>query len=759
MKYNQYSYIPVTESEALEELQKLDFSLSADKQPKDNLEQFLKTLYFQNPDFDEVSQQLIADFETDLLTFFHSQQALTDTVFQTIALQLLGFIPHVDFEDSADFCQTIAFPITFDRSYFFSNLHQLLACRRKNGMTLIDDLISQDFLPADNDYHFFNGKSLATFETSDLIREIVYVEAPVDTDKDGRLDVIKVYIIRPKTKHKLPSMMTASPYHQGINESASDKRLHQMEGKLEVKTKGRITVETSDFQPLPSEDQDLLPRISATESFSHIDSYSLNDYFLARGFANLYVSGVGTLGSDGFMTSGDYAQIHSFKAVIDWLNGKARAFSSRKRDKQVLADWASGLVATTGKSYLGTMSTGLATTGVDGLRVIIAEAAISNWYDYYRENGLVCSPGGYPGEDLDVLTELTYSRNLAAGDYLHHNHQYQALLEQQIAQLDRSSGDYNQFWEDRNYLPHANQIKAHLVFTHGLQDWNVKPSQVYKILNALPEQVEKHAFLHQGEHVYMHNWQSIDFRESMNALLTKELLGLANGYQLPAVIWQDNAQEQNWETLTHFGSQQTVRLTLGDSQEQIDNHYPDETFKAYCQDYLSFKKDLFDAKANQITVDLDITEELLINGAIRLQLKLKSSHHMGILSAQLLDLGKKKRLTDSPHILEMAAIDNGRNFSREALKELAYKESPYRVITKSVLNLQNRQDLLTIDDIIPDQWMTVSLNLLPTIYRLKKHDKLRLVLYTTDFEHTIRDNSSYSLTVDLKASCLDIPHS
>ena len=107
----------------------------------------------------------------------------------------------------------------------------------------------------------------------------------------------------------------------------------------------------------------------------------------------------------------------------------------------------------------------------------------------------------------------------------------------------------------------------------------------------------------------------------------------------------------------------------------------------------------------------------------------------------------------------MAAIDNGRNFSREALKELAYKESPYRVITKSVLNLQNRQDLLTIDDIIPDQWMTVSLNLLPTIYRLKKHDKLRLVLYTTDFEHTIRDNSSYSLTVDLKASCLDIPHS
>ena len=76
------------------------------------------------------------------------------------------------------------------------------------------------------------------------------------------------------------------------------------------------------------------------------------------------------------------------------------------------ADWSNGKVATTGISYLGTMSNGLATTGVDGLEVIIAEAGISSWYNYYRENGLVTSPGGYPGEDFDSLAELTYSRNL-----------------------------------------------------------------------------------------------------------------------------------------------------------------------------------------------------------------------------------------------------------------------------------------------------------------------------------------------------------
>ncbi len=73
-----------------------------------------------------------------------------------------------------------------------------------------------------------------------------------------------------------------------------------------------------------------------------------------------------------------------------------------------------------------TLSNGLATTGVDGLEAI-AEAGISSWYNYYRENGLVTSPGPL-GEDFDSLIELTYSRNLLAGENLRHNTAYQAHL-------------------------------------------------------------------------------------------------------------------------------------------------------------------------------------------------------------------------------------------------------------------------------------------------------------------------------------------
>ena len=59
------------------------------------------------------------------------------------------------------------------------------------------------------------------------------------------------------------------------------------------------------------------------------------------------------------MTSGDYQQVLAYKAVIDWLNGRARAFTSRSRQHTITADWASGKVTTTGLSYLGTMSNAL----------------------------------------------------------------------------------------------------------------------------------------------------------------------------------------------------------------------------------------------------------------------------------------------------------------------------------------------------------------------------------------------------------------
>ena len=756
MRFNQFSYQPTTSSQRFEELEGLGLKLSPQLSLKRQFEDFIRWRFFTYSNTDYALSTLAADKETDLVTFFQSDRELTAEIFYTVVFQLLGFSYLVDFEDAEQFRKETGFSIVYGD--LIENLYHLLNTRTKKGNTLIDQLVSDGLISEDNHYHYFNGKSLATFTTHDVIREVVYVESRVDTDNDGLPDLVKVSIIRPRYDGQVPALMTASPYHQGTNDKASDKALYKMEGELEVKLPHTIELEEPKLNLVEPHGQAEVVS-EAEEKLSHINSsYTLNDYFLPRGFANLYVSGVGTKDSQGLMTNGNYQQIEAYKNVIDWLNGRCRAFTDHTRKRQVKADWSNGKVATTGISYLGTMSNGLATTGVDGLEVIIAEAGISSWYNYYRENGLVTSPGGYPGEDFDSLAELTYSRNLQAGDYIRGNEAHQADLEKVKEKLDRKTGDYNQFWHDRNYLLNAHKVQAEVVFTHGSQDWNVKPLHVYQMFHALPSHINKHLFFHHGAHVYMNNWQSIDFRESMNALLSMKLLGLDSSYQLPTVIWQDNIAPQRWQGLDNFGKQDELHtFSLGNEEKVIQNQYDQKDFDRYGKTYQIFNTELYQGKANQITIDLPVSQDLHLNGRVALKLRVKSSTNKGLLSAQLLELGQKKYLQPYPAVLSARTIDNGRYHMLENLCELPFNPSAQRVITKGYLNLQNRTNLLTIEEIQPNEWMDFKLELQPTIYKLKEGDTLRLVLYTTDFEITIRDNTDYQLTVDLAKSSLILP--
>ena len=716
MKYNQYSYLSVDQKDILKELKEIGFDLPTHLPEKELFEWFVRKVYFTYKDTDYPLSNLVVDSKTDFLTYIQSDCEWSPNIFYTVALQLLGFRYFIDFEDTDSFLKEVQFPIEYGN--LVENLYHLLNTRTVKGNLLIDQLVSDGLIPEDNQYHYFNGKSLATFTSHDAIREVVYVESRVDTDKDGLPDLVKVSIIRPRYEGKIPAVMTASPYHQGTNDKASDKALYNMNVDLEVKEPHTIQVEVPQLELVdPVGSAELVDE--AEETLTHINSsYTLNDYLLPRGYA----------------------------------------FTDHTRKRQVKADWSNGKVATTGISYLGTMSNGLATTGVDGLEVIIAEAGISSWYNYYRENGLVTSPGGYPGEDFDSLAELTYSRNLLGGDYLHHNAAHQADLDRVKKELDRASGDYNQFWHDRNYLLNANRVKAEVVFTHGSQDWNVKPLHVFNMFQALPASIKKHLFYHNGAHVYLNNWQSIDFRESMNALLSKKLLGYDSSYELPTVIWQDNTGEQSWTSLDDFGNQTSQRtFSLGDGEKVIQNRYETKDYERYGKAYPTFLSDLYQDKAQQVAIDLPIEEDLHLSGKPRLHLRLHSSTNKGLLSAQLLEFGSKKYLQPYPAVLSVRTLDNGRYHMLDNLTELPFKEAGQRVISKGYLNLQNRHELLEVEAVTPGEWMEFDFDLQPTIYKLEKGATLRLILYTTDFEITVRDQTNYQLTIDLAQSSLHLP--
>ena len=131
MRFNQFSYISSSIQEAEAELQELGFSVSLKKSNKDNLESFLRKAFFHYRDTDIPLSNWIADLETNLLSFFQSDKPLTEEIFYTVALQLLDFVPHVDFEEVTDFLEQTNFPIQFRAEEFLLKLHQLLATRQE----------------------------------------------------------------------------------------------------------------------------------------------------------------------------------------------------------------------------------------------------------------------------------------------------------------------------------------------------------------------------------------------------------------------------------------------------------------------------------------------------------------------------------------------------------------------------------------------------------------------------------------------------
>ncbi|MCK1236069.1 hypothetical protein [Streptococcus uberis] len=70
MRYNQFSYIKTDGQVAKKELENLGFHFPISNKPKEIFRSFLNTYFFQSSDKDYQIASFIADFETDLLSFF-----------------------------------------------------------------------------------------------------------------------------------------------------------------------------------------------------------------------------------------------------------------------------------------------------------------------------------------------------------------------------------------------------------------------------------------------------------------------------------------------------------------------------------------------------------------------------------------------------------------------------------------------------------------------------------------------------------------
>ena len=365
---------------------------------------------------------------------------------------------------------------------------------------------------------FVNGMAQivpAFQDSSTWIRQELWVETTFDSDRDGKKDRVHVDVTRPRQTDtdglKVAILYGSSPYYAGT-------------------ARGQVNWNVNQELNADPQPRGLMVSPAYQANRTRISNALVNEW-VPRGFAVVHSEAPGSGRSQGCPTVGDDPERLPMKSVVDWLNGRAKGFTTLTGSEEVKAtSWSTGKVGMIGTSYEGTLPLAAATTGVAGLEVVVPVSPNTSYYHYYRSNGLVRSPGGYLGEDVDVLYDFIASGDStkrANCDKIWKNGIFAGRTGQ-----DRASGDYNDFWSKRDLLPHVKNIKAAVLLAHGLNDYNVVPSHSVRIYDEMKRLgLPVSMYLHQGGH------GGNPPADMLNRWFSHYLYGVSNGVEKDAPVW------------------------------------------------------------------------------------------------------------------------------------------------------------------------------------------------------------------------------
>lgn len=649
----------------------------------------------------------------------------------------------------------------------------------KNGRVVFEILCENGFFDKFNESKkipeilVFDGKLQPIFSYSEFLLEKVYVETSLDTDGDGKRDLIEVFIRRPKETlkgMKVPAIYVANPYMMSCNEEIYN-NMHSVDKNLKKFCEKKIRYEDIKVKECKSKYYCENERVSKGEAKISLAQEENLDcitewykYFNSRGIASVFSAGLGTKGSEGINCTGSKEEKEWTIAVIEWLNGKRKAYTNLTDNIEIKAEWCSGKVAMCGKSYLGTLSIAAATTGVEGLKTIIPEAAISNWYNYYRVNGVVGAPLEWQGDDADLLTNYCRSREYS-DDNIELKKRYKESISQMIEGEARENGNYNSFWDERNYLKDIKNIKASVFIVHGLNDWNVKTTHCKLLWDKLKKyNIPSKIILHQGDHIYIQNLKGFDFNDIMNRWLSYWVYDIQNDVMktVPDVMVQSNLDSLAWEKSQNWPSKEYKDRVFGvDGERLVDNlkikslEKNDKRIRKFTDDidgsgFIREKKNyeewrdrliLGEREKHRVIYKSEVLEEdTTVSGDVKIEFSASSNRDRGILSAMLVEIGERRRLSVKQVVTEERKISLGRDAGTMDEVDFVLEENPskYKVITKGHINIQNRKSSYYKSRVVPKSFHRYSFEMVPTQYTLKKGNRLGLVIYGSDVEITQR---------------------
>lgn len=553
-------------------------------------------------------------------------------------------------------------------------------------------------------------------DPNEWIRQRLWVETTFDSDGDGKNDRMHVDVTRQKQTDteglKVPVVYESSPYFSGVG-SNSPKVFWDPKHELGA-------------EPPKHEFPEPIPYLTDKQMISN----SLVNEWVPRGFAVVHSEAPGTGLSQGCPTVGGDPECLAPKAVIDWLNGRAKGYTTPDGDEEVKAEWCTGKVGMIGTSYNGTIPLAAATTGVEGLAAIIPVAPNTSYYHYYRSHGLVRHPGGYMGEDVDVLYDFIKSGNPDLRDDCDAKYRDKEMIEN----IDRQSGDYNAYWADRDLLNRIDGVKAATLMAHAFNDWNVMPEHSVRIYEALKSKgVPLQSFFHQGGH------GGDPPLKQVNRWFTRYLYEQQNGVENDPKAWivreqsrrnkptaypdYPNPEAKLVQLFPAAGGNQNGAL----SRTAVTTSLVEKLIDDVNRDGQSLATST-ESPNRLLYLSKPLEEELHISGTPKLKIKVAANKPAANLSVWLVALPWQEggKITDN-------------------------------IITRGWADPQNHRSLEKSEPLVPGQYYELDFTLQPDDQVIAKGEQIALMIFSSDRDFTLWPEPGTELSIDLSATALSLP--
>ncbi|WBB69409.1 Xaa-Pro dipeptidyl-peptidase [Micromonospora sp. WMMD812] len=583
-----------------------------------------------------------------------------------------------------------------------------------------------------------NGVTQPVFGYADAIRERVFVTSDVDTDADGGRDVVAMDIIRPKASDRglrVPVIMDASPYYSTVC------RGNEGECKGDLDGDG-----LNDQWPL-----------------------FYDNYFVPRGYAVVLLDMIGTNNSTGCPVTGGRADNISAPTAIDWLNG--RRAGTNAAGQRVVATWHNGKTGMIGKSYDGTLANAAAATGVKGLSTIVPISAISSWYDYSRSNGLVTRANNYSGSLSNTVTNPERREHCAP------------VRAQLGVDGDDVTGDYNDFWAERDYVPDAKRVRASVFVVHGINDNNVRPDHFSKWWDALAKHhVPRKLWMTGTGHVDPFDFRRGEWVDTLHRWFDYWLQGVKNGIMAEPMADIERAPDV-WETQRSWPvpGTRTTDVWLRPGAEGAAGALsvrpsPGKESRTF-QDTPTMSQTTAirhpsDPQANTANRLVFLSEPLKaplhISGTPIVRIKASVNGEDTSFAGLLVDYGTRPRfstagdgirtLTEEDCWGEQATWGGFAENACYRQTEKTVASDPQELVTKGILDGQNLKSLSVTTPLVPGKKNSVEVPLLPEDYVFAAGNQVGVVLLGSYSGYSSRAKQNQAeITVHFDSSRIELP--